>query len=128
MSDSVAEKTPTRGKGSSPNSRANLRPFVKGQSGNPAGGSKKVAAVQRKAEDFVDEAVSVLAAALKDGDTKTRIMAANAILDRGLGKPKQSVEVNRSPRTLDEISTDDLIAAVHQSRDGDGTSEAEACH
>lgn len=122
------EKQITGRRGLNPNSRANLKPFVKGQSGNPSGGSKKVAAVQKKAEDFVDEAVAVLAAALKDGDTKTRIMAANAILDRGLGKPKQSVEVNRSPRSLDEINTDDLIAAVHQSRDGDGATAEEACH
>lgn len=32
-----AEKTQTKGRGSNPNSKANLKPFVKGQSGNPKG-------------------------------------------------------------------------------------------
>jgi len=32
-----AEKTQTKGRGSNPNSKANLKPFKKGESGNPAG-------------------------------------------------------------------------------------------
>lgn len=67
--------------------------FVKGKSGNPGGRPKKVKEVQQRVEDLVDDAVTVLAKALKDDDAKVRLAAANAILDRGLGKPKQAVEV-----------------------------------
>ena len=72
--------------------------------------------------------VKVLADALKDDDAKVRIAAANALLDRARGKPKQAVEVERAPHSLDEITTDALIAAVHSAGDGEGTPSEEACH
>ncbi len=107
---------------------AGLKPFPKGVSGNPSGRPKKNRDLERTAESYVDDAVKVLAEALKDKDAKTRIMAANSLLDRARGKPKQAVEVERIPHSLDEITTDDLIAAVHSARDGEGTSSEEACH
>lgn len=67
--------------------------FQPGKSGNPNGRPKKVQDAKTKAEEHVDAAMSVLVKALKDEDPKIRIAAANAILDRGLGKPKQSVEM-----------------------------------
>ncbi len=107
---------------------AGLRPFPKGVSGNPSGRPKKNRDLERTAESYVSEAVKVLADALKDDDAKVRIAAANALLDRARGKPKQAVEVERAPHSLDEITTDDLIAAVHSAGDGEGTSSEEACH
>ena len=107
---------------------AGLRPFPKGVSGNPSGRPKKNRDLERTAESYVSEAVKVLADALKDDDAKVRIAAANALLDRARGKPKQAVEVERAPHSLDEITTDALIAAVHPAGDGEGTSSEEACH
>lgn len=120
---SEAVKKPT---GGSDRRLANLKPFKPGQSGNPSGMSKKAMKVIKTAEDHVADAIEVLAKALKDKDSKVRIAAANAILDRGMGKPKQSIEMSRVARTLDEIATDDLIAAVHEGADSDGTAETEA--
>jgi hypothetical protein len=120
---SEAVKRPAGGR---ERSLANLKPFKPGQSGNPTGMSKNAAKVIKTAEDHVADAIEVLAKALKDKDSKVRIAAANAILDRGMGKPKQSIEMSRIARTLDEIATDDLIAAVQQSSDSDGTAETEA--
>lgn len=100
--------------------------FKPGQSGNPSGRPKKNRDLERTAEAYVSDAVKVLADALKDDDPKVRIAAANALLDRARGKPKQSVEVERTPHSLDEITTDDLIAAVHQAGDGEGASSQEA--
>jgi len=114
--------------GSRERSLANLKPFQPGQSGNPSGRPKKNRELERTAESYVDDAVKVLASALKDKDAKVRIKAANSLLDRARGKPKQAVEVERIPHSLDEITTDDLIAAVHSARDGEGTSSEEACH
>jgi uncharacterized protein (UPF0147 family) len=99
--------------------------FQPGQSGNPNGRPKKQIQVMKTAEDHIDAAIDVLVEALKDESVKNRIAAANALLDRGLGKPKQSVEVSTPNRSLDEIATDDLIAAVQQSADRDGTTETE---
>lgn len=106
-------------------SLANLRPFKPGQSGNPSGMSKNQAKVQKTAEDHVEAAIEALANGLKSKDEKVKISAALAILDRAMGKPKQSVEVSKSGRTLDELNTDDLIAAVQQGTDSGGTSETE---
>lgn len=102
--------------------------FKPGVSGNPSGRPKKNRDLEKTAEFYVDEAVKVLASALKDDDAKVRIAAANAILDRARGKPKQAVEIERTPHSLDEITTDALIAAIHQGRASDGTAETEASH
>ena len=67
--------------------------FKPGVSGNPNGRPKKQLAVQKSAEDHIEDALKVLVDAMKDPDPKVRIAAANAILDRGMGKPKQSVEM-----------------------------------
>lgn len=75
---------------------ANLKPFKKGQSGNPNGRPKKSTVVKQKAEDHIDDAMRVLIDLMASADEKVRIMAANAILDRGLGKPKQAVNVDAS--------------------------------
>lgn len=102
--------------------------FRPGVSGNPSGRPKKNRDLEKTAEFYVDEAVKVLAEALKDDDAKVRIAAANALLDRARGKPKQAVEVERTPHSLDEITTDALIAAVHAAGPDEGASSEEACH
>lgn len=69
-------------------------PWEKGQSGNPAG---------RKAEDdgnirdlsraHTEEAVRTLVKNLKAKSERTQVAAAEALLDRGWGKPKQDIDL-----------------------------------
>jgi hypothetical protein len=68
-------------------------PFAPGQSGNPGGRPKGEAKVRDAAQALTDEAIGVLADALKDDDRRIAIKAAEILLDRGWGKPAQSVDV-----------------------------------
>jgi hypothetical protein len=73
---------------------AHLRPFKKGQSGNPGGRPKVIAHIRDKAREYTVEALETLAAVMRDkrAPAAARVSAANALLDRGYGKPLQTVE------------------------------------
>lgn len=72
---------------------AGLRPFVKGQSGNPAGRPKKAVDVSSLALDSSDKAMRKLAKLVDSDDDRVALQAAIAVLDRAVGKPKQTTEV-----------------------------------
>jgi hypothetical protein len=92
------------------------RPFAKGQSGNPGGRPIKPKTIERRnlehdvrmfAREWGFEAIDKLAALMRgvvrveiDGKPvemlvppMTQLAAANAILDRGYGRPQQAVEI-----------------------------------
>jgi hypothetical protein len=71
-------------------------PFVKGQSGNPSGGSKKSKAMKDLAARHGNKAIKVLAALLDHEDPAIQIKASDLLLDRGYGRPSQSLEGNIS--------------------------------
>lgn len=60
-------------------------PFKKGESGNPGGRPKGYAEMREAAQSWAPQAVQALAAALMN--PMTAVAAANALLDRGYGKP-----------------------------------------
>ena len=66
-------------------------PFQKGQSGNPGGRPKVVAEIKDLARKHTDEALDTLAAIMRNpkASATARVSAANALLDRGYGKPPQ---------------------------------------
>lgn len=86
--------------------------WVKGQSGNPGGRPKGIAA---KAREHTDKCIEVLVSALSEDDAKTRIAAARELLDRGHGKPlAMTADVTNR---LDDLNDADLDAAISAIRD-----------
>ena len=101
-------------------SRRGLRStsFRPGQSGNLTGRPKRPATIEARrifqdvadaARERTQEAIDVLAAIMKDpkAPAAARISAAQAILDRGHGKPAQAIDVNEGP-DLSHVSDEDL--------------------
>jgi hypothetical protein len=69
--------------------------FVSGQSGNPGGRPKSIASLTIESRKYAFDAIRTLARITKSGRSETaRIAAAVALLDRGFGRPSQSVEMN----------------------------------
>lgn len=64
--------------------------------GRPKGSPNKLTAdIKAAAQKFTDDALNTLAKIMRDGESEAaRVAAANAILDRGYGKPKQSLDVD----------------------------------
>lgn len=68
--------------------------FQPGQSGNPGGRPKEDAEVKALARAAGPEAITKLLELLRCDDRRTALAAAQALLDRGYGKPGQSVELS----------------------------------
>lgn len=73
--------------------------FKPGQSGNPNGRPKVNPLVVELAQAQTEDAIAVLASIMKDDEkpTAARVSAAQALLDRGHGKPAQSMTVAGDP-------------------------------
>ena len=74
-------------------------PFEKGQSGNPGGRPKVVAEVKELAREHTGEAIKTLVSIMTNPKSApaARVSAANALLDRGYGKPPQHITGEGGP-------------------------------
>lgn len=93
-------------------------PFVKGQSGNPSGRAKTLLPDGRSLTDLAKEhtveAVQCLLDTIRDKSVKvsTRVHAATAILDRGWGRPHQTVSADLAVVTEGAMSEEHLALEV----------------
>lgn len=91
--------------------------FKPGVSGNPNGRPKKAQQIVEKAQDNAEKALEALIKLMGSDDERVKLAAAMAILDRGLGKPKQTIEDGRK-QEIGDYSTDELraIAGISSAR------------
>lgn len=80
-----------------------------GQSGNPNGRPKKVINVLAVAKDGSEKAINKLVKLIGSRDEKTALAAAIAVLDRAVGKPKQSIETTAKQQLARDLTDDELI-------------------
>lgn len=96
---------------------ANLKPFEKGKSGNPSGRPKKSHDITAIARENSIRAIEKLAKLLNSDDDRVALAAANAILDRAIGKPQQTMTVT-SKRDVADYDLAELYAIARSSGAG----------
>ena len=77
--------------------------------GRPKGSLNKATAdIKAAAQAYTEDALATLAQIMKAGESEAaRVAAANSILDRGFGKPRQSVDLDAQVKA--EFSTIELV-------------------
>jgi hypothetical protein len=90
--------------------------FEKGKSGNPGGRPKVLGEVQALAREYTAEAVETLRDIMRDKEAApaARSYAANAILDRGYGKPSQTVNMTGIDKPPDQMTDAELMVIASQ--------------
>lgn len=83
--------------------------------GRPKGAVNKATAdIREAAQEYSQEALDTLAKVMRDGDSAAaKVAAANSILDRAHGKPKQSMDIDANVDA--SVTLVELVAPGHAS-------------
>ncbi|MDI6824722.1 MAG: hypothetical protein QME87_10275 [Bacillota bacterium] len=94
--------------------------WLKGSTPNPGGRPKEIAEVRELARQHTEEAISVLVEIMLDPEAKhaARVAAANALLDRGWGRPQQALEVTQQDAGLRIVISEKVAAALEAGGSG----------
>lgn len=82
--------------------------WAKGESGNPGGRPAGLGEIRDIARKHTDSAIATLVTVMNDAEASAsaRVGAATALLDRGWGRPAQTIDAN--------INSQDALSAVLQ--------------
>ena len=100
--------------------------WKKGQSGNPSGRPKAIVSLVELARAQTEDSINLVAVRDNpEAPAAARVGAANALLDRGWGKPSQTISQNiDEKRSALDWTTDELVAFLNErSADREGTAE-----
>ena len=106
--------------------------FKPGQSGNPNGRPRKIEKATDQAVDALEKAMGAAVELIDNEDPRIALAAAQLVIDRAMGKPKQSVDVTSgtkvSEMTAEQIHArlDAIRADAIRARAVEGTVEAGA--
>jgi hypothetical protein len=84
--------------------------------GRPAAATTKVGReLKAAAQEYTEDALAVLASIMnaKEEPAAARVSAANAILDRGHGKPKQAIDVDANVKATVEAIRRTIVDPRH---------------
>ena len=97
------------------------RPFPKGVSGNPGGRPKVLGDVQELAREQSPQAIDTLAEIMSNekAPPAARVAAANALLDRGYGKPTQPISKTLAKVDPNTMSDEELAAIAKNGAEPD---------
>lgn len=117
---SKAKTKPAKGKAESsleqrakPTKPATSGSWKPGQSGNPGGRPREIGYLRELAREKTEEAIETLADVMQHGSDAARVAAATALLDRGYGRPSQSIEVEANVRDTRSSQIARAIADAH---------------